>query len=103
MSERRTYGRILDLTESYVRRGWVKGDTAVDRHGESVRADCRTAVAWCLSGALGRACCSVGRPRVFFAIRRKMLSVVNGALGQVAYVDLAGFNDEKATTLADLV
>lgn len=79
-----------------VEKGWTKGAYARDATGVSVNERSPKAVAWCASGAIR----SVIRNDVAHAARLALESVVDY---QGSWAPLVGFNDDEATTQADVL
>ena len=86
--------QVFDVAVARIRRGHCKGAYARDASGNAVDSDHPLAVCWCLLGAIGedvRPTINTGRA-AYAAVRR--LTDVRGS---------TGFNDDPATTSADVI
>jgi hypothetical protein len=84
MSESAEIIKALKKTRRLILKGWTRGAYARDARRRAVPYDSKTAVCWCLMGAVDRAAGPVG----------DVEDALNQALG--AY-SLAGFNDSQKT------
>lgn len=77
-----------------IKKGWVQGDLAVDKHGDGVKSTSEEAVGWCALGAVGVQ--NEERP----GTAGRALEVVLD-LGQ--FENVPEFNDDGNTTQSDVL
>jgi hypothetical protein len=82
-------GRILEVAESYIRRGWCRGHFAVDEKGLATDPLGLRAVAWDLMGAVWRA---VHETEASFEV---LDEVIDRLLEATEHQRLVEWNDEQ--------
>jgi hypothetical protein len=82
-------GRILEIAESYIRRGWCRGHFAVDEKGLATDPLGPRAVAWDLMGAVWRA---VHETEASFEV---LDEVIDRLLEATEHQRLVEWNDEQ--------